>query len=237
MKYNQKKTFFNNERERGFIPYERTQFDTQSVKKNFRRKITDSRTGFTLVELIVSMSLFIVVVFITTSAFLTLADLSKKASATRIAIDNLSVAVEDMARKLRTGYYYRCAGEDAYADLAIPPVPRDCSSSTSLDNSSISFQWSETSALAAYWLVVDPGSGRGRIMFGDASGVGGLSWSDYLTSPEINITNLKFYVIGAEGVGLEQPRVNIVVQGIAGMDVKTQSNFTIYTSVTQRSPK
>lgn len=197
--------------------------------------------GFTLVELIVSMSLFIVVVFITTSAFLTLADLSKKASATRIAIDNLSVAVEDMARKLRTGYYYRCGGLDAYNDLLMIYPLRDCLPLSSLDtsgkNSSISFQWSETSALAAYWLVVDPGSGRGRIMFGDSSGVGGLSWSDYLTSPEINITNLKFYVTGAEGVGLEQPRVNIVVQGTAGMDVKTQSNFTIYTSVTQRSPK
>src|SRR3989344_8160265 len=96
-------------------------------KKSERNGFCEQRRGFTLVELIVSMALFTVVVFITTSAFLTLATLSKKASTTRIAMDNLSVAIESMARNIRTGYTYHSSSESYFYTPPSPLTVRDYS--------------------------------------------------------------------------------------------------------------
>jgi len=210
--------------------------NAQSVKKNFRRKIPDSRMGFTLVELIVSMALFIIVVFIITSAFLTLATLSEKSSTTRIAMDNLSVAIESMARNIRTGYTYRCNnGSDFYTPSA-PPIAQDCLGG----GVSLSF-YNQDGIITGYLFRSGQPTGPNNVILFNQNNVLCKSLTPekclLLTAPEITITNLKFYVMGAATADANQPRVNIVVQGTAGTDPRTQSKFNIYTSVTQRAPK
>lgn len=247
MKFKQKKIFCNNEREkrrarqsesRGFIPYERTQSDAQSVKKNFRKKISDFRTGFTLVELIVSMALFIIVVFITTSAFLTLSTLSKKASTTRIAMDNLSVVIESMTRNIRTGYTYRCSNESDFYTPSTPLIAQDCSGG----NTSLSF-YNQDGIITGYMFRSGQPTGPNNVILFNQNNTFCKSSTPgkclRLTAPEIIITNLKFYVTGADNTSgvTNQPHVNIVVQGVAGTDPRTQSKFSIYTSVTQRATR
>ena len=201
------------------------------------------RRGFTLVELIVSMALFIIVVFITTSAFLTLSTLNKKASTTRIAMDNLSITVESMAREIRTGSMYRSCDSNILNNVNSggdiqsqdygngPPsygpgpflVPQDCVSGAKY----IVFLSSQGDVWL-YRLTDDGYIRRGRVMGSE---------SILLTDATIKIDKLMFYVMGAATADANQPRVNIVVQGTAGTDPRTQSKFNIYTSVTQRAPK
>lgn len=197
--------------------------------------------GFTLVELIVSMALFIIVVFITTSAFLTLATLSKKASTTRIAMDNLSIAIEMMARNMRTGYTYHCDG-----DLSTSYSASDLKGNGFMNNDgtpSATFSAKDCPGGLPYIAFE---SADGDLMFfrldNDNSvrmARGIENQTNTITSSDIFIDTFKVYVIGADNSSgaTNQPRVNIVVQGTTGTDPRTQSKFSIYTSVTQRAPK
>src|SRR3989344_6152046 len=220
----------------------------QSVKKKFKGKISDSRAGFTLVELIVSMALFIIVVFITTSAFLTLSTLSKKASTTRAAMDNLSTALEFMARSIRTGDTYHCANDlsmvysgsnlEDYGFANADGTPsstfnaQDCNG---LIYIAFATQDGDVMLFRHDDVVFDTNLNRNTRAIRLGRSFGTLSGN--ITSTDIYIDSLKFYVMGAATADANQPRVNIVVQGTAGTDPRTQSKFNIYTSVTQRAPK
>lgn len=202
----------------------------------------NTQNGFTLVELIVSMALFILVIFIVTSTFLNLSQLHKTARATMVGINSVSVAIENMARNIRIGDTYSC--NTFYGNFypnRNPPItgpyypkliPQDCPSG----NTSILFYVPDGSApekirLTGYYYrslseSSNPGSIQGRENI----------CCSYLTSPDnIKITNLTFYVTGTQTSSVEQPRVLIVLQG----ETKTTpaSKFKIYTSVTQRSSK
>lgn len=71
--------------------------------KNIKRN-----TGFTIIETMISVSLFIVIVMAGMSALLNANMLHNKAQNMRSIMDNLSFVMEDMSRNLRTGYNYRC---------------------------------------------------------------------------------------------------------------------------------
>lgn len=181
--------------------------------------------GFTLVELIVSMALFTVVVFITTSAFLTVSNLHKKARVTRAVMDSLSTSLESMVRNIRTGYNYNCSNTPAPgAFFPVNPVlPLDCSTG----GTSLLFTTSDSSGNNSnYWFNAN----RIEYKTGDQEG--------YVTAEEIYVTNAKFYVTGTVAMPADtnQPRVNMVIQGYVAYDPE-QTPFSIYTSVTQRALK
>jgi len=71
--------------------------------------------GFTLIELIVALGVFMVVMTITLSAFLNIMDIQKKTEAFRKVNDNLNFAMEAMMREIREGKGYSaadCSGAD-----------------------------------------------------------------------------------------------------------------------------
>ena len=71
--------------------------------------------GFTLIELIVALGVFMVVMTITLSAFLNIMDIQKKTEAFRKVNDNLNFAMEVMMREIREGKGYSaadCSGAD-----------------------------------------------------------------------------------------------------------------------------
>lgn len=62
-----------------------------------------SARGFTLIEMIVSLSLFISVMTVAASSMLSIIDANRKSQATNTAVDNLNFVIDDMSRSLRTG--------------------------------------------------------------------------------------------------------------------------------------
>lgn len=186
-----------------------------------------SERGFTLVELIVSLALFIIVIFIVTSSFLNIVHLYEKAQTVRIALDTMSIAVENMARSLRTGSQYYCNADSNFANRNSIPL-QDCPAGD------ISIMFIDpTGAIGGYQLKTD--STHGYIQWRDPARTN--QCCEVLTGNDINITNLTFYTFNAATVGPEQPRISFVVQGTAGTDPQTRTKFSIYTSVTQRIPK
>lgn len=66
------------------------------------------RAGFTLVEIMVAVSLFAVVAVITTGALVTASNVNRKAQAIKVAIDNLNFAIDSMVLNLQSGELYHC---------------------------------------------------------------------------------------------------------------------------------
>ena len=68
----------------------------------------NNKKGFTIIETMIAVSLFLVIVVIGMGALLNANLLHQKSQDMRSILDNLSFVMEDMSRNLRTGYDYQC---------------------------------------------------------------------------------------------------------------------------------
>ena len=174
--------------------------------------------GFTLVELMVSVSVFSIVMLISMGAILTVVDANRKSQALRAVMDNLNFAFEGMTRDIRFGDNYHCGSA---GDIT---RPLDCS----LGDNSITIRTSSGN-LATYRL-----SGNRIIKT--------LNGTDYyVTSGDSTIQSLKFYVSGAypfvaanPTTDMIQPQVIMVVSGYAGTKDTLKSSFSLETTLSQR---
>ncbi len=74
--------------------------------KTSQAGFTRATAGFTLVEMMVAVGIFVIVAFVVTTAFLSLADANRKAQNIRLVMDNLNFAIDSMALKMREGSDY-----------------------------------------------------------------------------------------------------------------------------------
>lgn len=192
------------------------------MKKDFRQK---NKNGYTIIETMIAISLFIIIVMAGMGALLNANLLHNKSKDMRSIMDNLSFVVEDMSRNLRIGFNYYC----------IPP------SGEILDYTGITRS------------CPDPASAGGGISF--KSGYDGSQWVYYgndnkifrkignnepiqLTPNEIEIEDVSFIVTGAEPPSSgdnQQPFVTIKLSGEITMPGKNvKSPFSLQTAVSQR---
>jgi type II secretory pathway pseudopilin PulG len=71
-----------------------------------RRRVLPPGSGFTLVELMVTVGLFMIIVAIATGAFANALRTQRQVSSLIAAQSNVSLAVEQMTRQIRTGYLF-----------------------------------------------------------------------------------------------------------------------------------
>lgn len=172
-----------------------------------------SQRGFTLIEIMVSLSVFIIIMTVSLGSILSILDANDKAQTKKTAMDNLNFALESMARTVRFGTNYRCS-----ATTTNPPAEQDCTSG----GSALSIRSAE-GALIVYSL-----SG-GRLM----KTVNGVPSA--MTSSEITVNRVTFYVFNsAVYPDLGQPKVLLVLSGTVGNKVGTQSAFNLQTLMSQR---
>lgn len=77
------------------------------MQKKFFKKNKNNK-GYTIIETMVAISLFLVIVIFGMNALLNVNLVNQKSQDMRSVIDNLSFIMEEMSRNLRTGYNYRC---------------------------------------------------------------------------------------------------------------------------------
>lgn len=73
-------------------------------------KYHSSRRGYTLIELIVAVGVFALIMTLAAGAYLTIIGVSRQTQATTTGINGFAFALENMARAVRTGSTYNCAG-------------------------------------------------------------------------------------------------------------------------------
>jgi prepilin-type N-terminal cleavage/methylation domain-containing protein len=174
---------------------------------------TSFNKGFTLVELMTSLAVFMVIMTIAMGSVLGIFSANRKAQAESAVMNNLNLAMESMAREMRFGQNYHC-GIGTYT------VPQSCPSG----DETVSFLSSDGRQMV-YRLS---GNTIERSSDGGANFVG-------LTAPEIIIENLKFYVLGAtETPDESQPKVVITLKGYSGVREEERTDFSLQTVVSQR---
>lgn len=202
--------------------------------------------GFTLVEMMVSIGIFTIILFLSTSALLSITITDRKSRAVRIAMDNLNLALEDMSRKIKTGSSYNCGGGlSGVNDCAITPL------------SAFSFTAEDGVSRVGYARAV----GNGDVFQGLGCGPGFDALQGCIlrsdggvlmlaTSPEVDIKGLRFLVTGSApcgatapcgtdlGTDAKQPVVVILINGafVTGLGRSAATaTFRVQSTVTQRA--
>jgi prepilin-type N-terminal cleavage/methylation domain-containing protein len=179
--------------------------------------------GFTLIEIMVAVSIFAMVMVIAIGAVLSIVSANKKAAALNSVITNLNFAIEGMMRDLRTGTQYNCG--------ALGPGSADCPNG----DSKIGMLSAQFRNEVGYGLGLpsDEFCPSGIYKVEDFA-----SSPDYfcLTGPDIRINQLRFYVIGSRAAPLgdyNQPRIIIVINGNF-VGYGALGNFSLQSSVSER---
>ena len=184
------------------------------------KNILKYSAGFTLIEIMVSVSVFAVVVIIAVGALISINDANRKVQSMRALMDNLNFALENISRTLRTGSSYHCGAIGAITD------PQDCAA---IGSDYIAFEGANGSGLNTQDQIVLRLL-NGQIQRSTDSGTTFLG----LTSPEITITNLQFYVDGSAALDAKQPKILLLVGGTAKAGKGLVSEFHLQTVVSQR---
>lgn len=175
---------------------------TTHTNKRFAR-----RRGFTLIELIISIGLFALVMTLVSGAYILMINLNRQVQGVATGIDNLSFALDEMTRTIRTGSAYLCEGTT------------DCLGAVT------SFSLTDaTGASVTYFL-----SGTTLMKTKENA-------TSALSDPKVNITSLVFYPKGIQraGADYQQARVKIVISGTVQSSPGKTEPFTVETGATMR---
>lgn len=178
--------------------------------------------GFSLIEMIVSVALFSIVMLISVSALLALVDANRKARALQSVLNNLNIALDGIVRSIRMGTSYHCGSVSITS-------PADCTSGGTV----IAFEpYGGSSSVATDQWLYSYDSTSKRLYKSEDGGAHSFA----VTSPEITIDDMKFYVVGTNPGDTIQPKIVIVIKGTAGADrVKTRTTFSIQATAVQRA--
>lgn len=173
--------------------------------------------------MIVAIGLFAVVMIVCVAALLSLVNANRKAHALQSVMSNLSIALDGTVRAVRMGSVYHCGASGASAPLS----PADCSEGDTVfafepyGNTSSDQPW-------IYSFATDA-NGVGRIYKSE----GGLA-AVPITSSEVSIDSLAFYVVGSTRGDDTQPKLVVVVKGTAGSSQSNRTTFHIEATAVQR---
>lgn len=181
-----------------------------------------SERGFSLVEMMVSVSLFAIIMLVAVGALLSLVDANRKARTLESVMNNLNISLDSMVRSARMGTHYNCNG----SGIPNPATGADCATGDDLFSfAPYGSDAAQQNERAVYFIQ------NGRIY----RSLNGGSDSIPITAPEISVEELTFYVIGTLPGDITQPKVVVVVKGSAGNDEKTRTTFYIQATAVQRA--
>jgi prepilin-type N-terminal cleavage/methylation domain-containing protein len=179
----------------------------------FKKRVPKKNdSGFTLIELMVSVAIFAIVTLITSGSFIVLANIYRKVQSNRAIIDNLNLAMDTMALQIREGRDYRFV---------------NCGSNTI--NKCIKFN--------EYMISGDKYEFVDEVMYYVGAGDNVL-YQKYnkeplaipLTSKEITVDDLSFIP------STNRPqRVTVIIKGEAHNKEGLSSDFLLQTTLTQRN--
>jgi prepilin-type N-terminal cleavage/methylation domain-containing protein len=186
---------------------------------------TAHQRGFSLIEVLVSLSIFAVVMTIAIGSLLALISSNAKTQNMQSVLTNISFALDSMTREIRVGSDYYCGAESSLPTTG--EATRDCSSGGP------AFAFNEGG------VSLTEGTGSKRIGYRLQGGVlerrlGTGSWAP-VTAPEIKVETLRFTVTGSTRADSTSPSVTLYLQGTTGdAEDGSLASFDIQTTVVQQ---
>ena len=181
-----------------------------------------TQKGFSLVELLISIGIFIVVMTISLGSVVSILDAGRKSRSLKAVMTNLNFALEVMSREIKFGKNYYCGIETSNPHT----LTQDCTGNNQAPGTAITFTASN-GVDTIYRL-------QGTQI--EKSVDHGLTYTA-ITSPEVIVQDLKFYVFGTTVYpDTAQPRVFLSMRGYAGTKPTSQSKFFLQTVMSKRAP-
>ena len=190
-----------------------------------QKNIFKKESGYTILETMIAISLFIVIVMAGMGALLNANLLSKKSQSMRSILDNLSFVMEDMGRNMRTGSNYDCIVSGSVPGVAVPTSGQSCGG--------VAFKPGSGGNVWGYYIGAHLKNPSNYSIFKVVDGV-----TVQLTPDEVSINPISgFSVLGAEpptSGDMQQPFVTIRLVGTIILNSTTSTPFSLQTSVSQR---
>jgi len=189
--------------------------------------------GFTLVEVLVATTIFIVVMLVAITALLASQQSSKKGQAIKSALDNVQFSLESITRSGRLGSLYTCISSSGTTTLSV--VGADCAVGSGFAFGLYDPITKITDGYAFYLGTTSTGSGAIFRCISRGSLSITLKGTDCsaVTSPDINVTTFATVVDGSDVSDGRQPSVKIMIEGTANAS-NQETPFFIQTLVSQR---
>ncbi len=187
------------------------------------------QSGFTLIEMLVSLALFTIVGTISVGVLLVLVNGNGRVVNEQVVTNSLTYALDSMSREIRTGSEYYCATANTARGITSATLVQDCVTG----NTGLSFREAGKS--------ITGGNTNSRISYYFQNGMlyrrVGLGTEESLLNNDVVVNDVQFFVSGAEpltqnNTNKVQPTVTIVVTGAAASD--PSRTFTVQTTITQR---
>lgn len=175
------------------------------------------RRGFTLIEMIVSVGIFAIVMTVALGVLLAVSQADRKAETMKSIMDNLNFSLESMTRAIRTGRSYSCGESLSGGDCAASG--NQAFSFIDVNGNTVTYRFSTTACA----------NGVGCI----ERRIGSGSWAA-MTSPDVIISSMRFYLIGSGAGDLTQPKMTVLLSGYVQVSDSQRSTFAVQTSATQR---
>ncbi len=198
------------------------------MKTEITKKKINNKGGFSLVEMLVAIAVFMSIMTIAISALITIISANKKAQAIKSTVDTVNFAMETISRDMRVGSSYKCLAEDTPGS--------DCLGGSN------SVQYTNSDGVTTTYTF---NKDTGPVITETKSDSPNTPIALISRDSNVNIDNMTFYVIGADcesGVGPScggvktQPRVIITISGSISVNGSSDvSSFNLQTSISQRS--
>lgn len=199
------------------------------MKENFYKK-TKHNEGFTIIEMIIAIAIFLIVIILGISALTNLYSINRKAQNMRNILDGLSFAMEDMSRNIRTGYNYSCLISGQNYSLAELSEARDCESGQN-GGRGVAFEYSDGDPLSLgdQWVYYIENNKLYRSTDANTNRV-------QLTPDEVvlDANTWNFTVNGSLDTDTQQPFVILRLVGEIIDNRGGETPFSLQTTVSQR---
>ena len=198
-----------------------------NLKKNLKKK-WQAPQGFSLIEMMVAVTIFAIVMTIGVGALLSMVDANRRAQAINSVMSNLNAATEGITRAIRVGTTYHCRTSST------PPSPselaqtQDCAGG---NGKLLAFESATGNTASVNDQVVYRVNGTQLERSLDS----GATWV-VLTAPEVVIESFELFVIGSQPLSESdtiQPRVVMRIRGSAPIPGGSTS-FSVQAGTTQR---
>ena len=202
----------------------------QKIKKTKHTQVSSIR-GFSLIEMMVSLTVFSIVMTISIGTLLIMVDANAKAQALYSSTTNLSFALDSMTREMRMGYHYYCP-ISTLASLSASDTD-NCVAQQSIafirerDGRRVGYRFNPTNNS----IEQNVGAGWNQITSQDV----------VVETFEVTVINSNRYDSDGDGDGdaqvgyKDQPVVNLIIKGKVNNGLETDTDFNIQTRIVQLS--
>ncbi len=163
------------------------------------------KRGFTVIELMVAMSMFVVLIGVATGTFLETLRVQRIVTELSAANSNATQAIEQISREIRTGYSF---------EQSTPP---DILKFINYKNETILYKMENADKIAC-------GQTTGVVGCLLRSNDGGSTWNA-ITAPEVKVKRFNVYVVTGANV-MSRVTVVISIAGPKNIDVDLQTTIS-----------